>query len=98
MGVVKCEYETAPASFYCPQFSYQGLLLFGILSGLHQSDAFGKDIGMTKIKAYMVFILGFTALTNSVVSGVHFHFLAPPNGTDVSFCLEICWIDIIPYR
>ncbi|KDR75062.1 hypothetical protein GALMADRAFT_70113 [Galerina marginata CBS 339.88] len=43
-----------------------GLLLVAILSGMKETDAFGKDVGITKVKAYMVFILSFTAITNSV--------------------------------
>lgn len=45
----------------------QGLLLVAILSNMKETDAFGKNVGVTKVKAYMVFILAFTAITNSVV-------------------------------
>jgi chitin synthase len=34
---------------------------------MKETDAFGKDVGLTKVKGYMVFILAFTAITNSVV-------------------------------
>ncbi|KAF9556711.1 glycosyltransferase family 2 protein, partial [Agrocybe pediades] len=43
-----------------------GLLLIAILSGMKETDAFGKDIGLTKVKGYMIFILTFTAMTNAV--------------------------------
>ncbi|KAF9050038.1 glycosyltransferase family 2 protein [Panaeolus papilionaceus] len=43
-----------------------GLLLVAILSGMKETDAFGKDTGLNKVKAYMVFILAFTAITNMV--------------------------------
>ena len=47
--------------------TFQGLLIFSILSGLHVQDAFGQDAGLTKLKGYLVFILAFTAVTNCVV-------------------------------
>ncbi|KAH9485002.1 Chitin synthase 3 [Psilocybe cubensis] len=43
-----------------------GLLLVAILSGMGDMDVFGNDTGITKVKAYMVFILAFTAITNMV--------------------------------
>lgn len=43
------------------------MLIYIILSGLHVEDAFGKDIGLTKIKGYLVFVLAFTAIVNCVV-------------------------------
>ncbi|KAF9472443.1 glycosyltransferase family 2 protein [Pholiota conissans] len=43
-----------------------GLLLVVILSNMKETDAFGSNVGITKVKAYMVFILAFTAITNSV--------------------------------
>jgi len=49
------------------RLSTQGLLLIAILSGMKETDAFGKDIGLTKVKGYMIFILTFTAMTNFVV-------------------------------
>ncbi|KAF9527275.1 glycosyltransferase family 2 protein [Crepidotus variabilis] len=46
-----------------------GVLLFGILSGMHVTDAFGRDIGLTKVKGYLIFILAFTAIMNLVRFG-----------------------------
>ncbi|KAJ3495480.1 hypothetical protein NLJ89_g10618 [Agrocybe chaxingu] len=43
-----------------------GVLLVGILGGMKEMDAFGRDVGMTRVKVYLVFILAFTAITNSV--------------------------------
>ncbi|PPQ93791.1 hypothetical protein CVT25_013500 [Psilocybe cyanescens] len=43
-----------------------GLLLVAILSGMGDTDVFGNNVGVTKVKAYMVFILAFTAITNIV--------------------------------
>lgn len=60
---------------------------------MKETDAFGKDVGITKVKAYMVFILTFTAVTNSVVC----HNILPCNNgaTDCTFA-EICGVDAIP--
>ena len=41
-----------------------------ILGGMKSTDAFGNDVGMTRVKGYLVFILAFTAITNSVVSPI----------------------------
>lgn len=41
---------------------------------MKSTDAFGHDVGMTKVKGYLVFILAFTAITNSVVSPLLIHF------------------------
>ena len=49
--------------------------MVAILGGLKFIDAFGQDLGMTKIKGYLVFILAFTAITNSVVSLLLIYFL-----------------------
>ncbi|KAF8160662.1 chitin synthase-domain-containing protein [Crassisporium funariophilum] len=43
-----------------------GVLLVAILGGMKETDAFGRDVGMTRVKAYLIFILAFTAITNSV--------------------------------
>ena len=45
-----------------------------ILGGMKSTDAFGHDVGMTRVKTYLVFILAFTAITNSVVSLLRIHF------------------------
>ncbi|KAF8813936.1 hypothetical protein BYT27DRAFT_6363856 [Phlegmacium glaucopus] len=39
-----------------------GVLLVAILGGMKSTDAFGHDVGMTKVKGYLVFILAFTAI------------------------------------
>jgi hypothetical protein len=75
MGSVECELECLRFTSF-PVYGdltgclldLQGLLLIGILSGFKSTDAFGKDMGVTKVKAYLVFILAFTAITNLVVS------------------------------
>ena len=43
-------------------------MLVAILGGAKSTDAFGQDVGMTRVKGYLVFILAFTAISNSVVS------------------------------
>ncbi|KAF8902893.1 chitin synthase-domain-containing protein [Gymnopilus junonius] len=43
-----------------------GLLLVAILTGMKDMNAFGEDVGITKVKGYMIFILSFTAITNAV--------------------------------
>ena len=53
----------------------QGILLVSILGGMKSTDAFGHNVGMTRVKGYLVFILAFTAITNSVVSSSAYSFL-----------------------
>lgn len=43
-----------------------------ILGGMKSTDAFGHDVGMTRVKGYLVFILAFTAISNCVVSPLVF--------------------------
>ncbi|EDR11492.1 glycosyltransferase family 2 protein, partial [Laccaria bicolor S238N-H82] len=43
-----------------------GLLLVGILGGVQSSDTFSVQAGVNRTKAYLLFILAFTAITNSV--------------------------------
>jgi len=43
-----------------------GVLLVVILGGMKSTDAFGHDVGNTKVKEYLVFVLAFTAITNCV--------------------------------
>jgi len=43
-----------------------GLLLVGILGGVQSSDTFSVEAGVNRTKAYLLFILAFTAITNSV--------------------------------
>ena len=72
---------------------WQGMLIFIILSGLHVEDAFGKDIGLTKIKGYLIFVLAFTAITNCVVSIILHCALVIAKRL-----AEICWFNTIPRR
>jgi hypothetical protein len=41
--------------------------LVGILGGVQSSDTFSVQAGVNRTKAYLLFILAFTAITNSVV-------------------------------
>ena len=68
-------------------------MLVAILSGMKSTDAFGKDVGITKVKAYMVFILAFTAVTNSVVCD---NILPCNNGVADRAFVEICGVDAVP--
>jgi len=43
-----------------------GILLVAILGGMKSTDAFGPDVEFTRVRGYLVFILVFTAVTNSV--------------------------------
>lgn len=42
-------------------------MLVGILGGVQSSDTFSVQAGVNRTKAYLLFILAFTAITNSVV-------------------------------
>ena len=42
---------------------------------MKSTDAFGQDVGMTRVKSYLIFILAFTAITNCVVSLIAYSFL-----------------------
>ena len=50
----------------------QGVLLLLILSGTDASSTFSPDAGMSRTKAYLMFILAFAAITNFVVSLISF--------------------------
>jgi hypothetical protein len=72
MGVVKREWER---SFFKTSllgltnvWKTQGVLLLLILSGADTSSTFSSDAGVSRTKAYLMFILAFAAITNFVVS------------------------------
>jgi len=62
---------------------------------MKSTDAFGKDVGITKVKGYMVFILAFTAVTNSVVRD---NILPCDNGVADCVFAEIRRVDAVPAR
>lgn len=64
-----------------------------ILNNLKETDAFGQNVGVTKVKGYLVFILAFTAITNSVVCTSVYHSDSRPL-TNVA---EICWFDVVSF-
>ncbi|KXN90875.1 Chitin synthase 3 [Leucoagaricus sp. SymC.cos] len=54
-----------------------GLFLLAILGGVSASNAFDRDSGVNRTKGYLIFILAFTAISNSVrVSGSTLYLLA----------------------
>jgi hypothetical protein len=62
-----------------------------ILGGMKSTDAFGQDVGVTRVKGYLVFILAFTAISNSVVSPIiHFCDECINNHTTA-----LCWVNIV---
>jgi hypothetical protein len=54
--------------------SPQGLLLVAILGGGDASSTFGSDTAITRTKGYLIFILSFTAMTNSIVGSFSLRF------------------------
>ena len=54
--------------------SPQGLLLVAILGGGDASSTFGGDTAITRTKGYLIFILSFTAMTNSIVGSFSLRF------------------------
>ncbi|EKM80571.1 hypothetical protein AGABI1DRAFT_70953 [Agaricus bisporus var. burnettii JB137-S8] len=46
-----------------------GLLLLAILGGVSATNTFDRDAGVNRTKGYLIFILSFTAITNSVRFG-----------------------------
>lgn len=58
------------------------------------TDVFGNNVGVTKVKAYMVFILAFTAITNIVVSST---VSCPLGYLCDGFIAEVYWVDVVSF-
>jgi hypothetical protein len=68
LGVVECESVELKFRPCVDEISsWQGVLLLIILSGSDSSSTFNPDAGVSRTKAYLIFILSFAAITNSVV-------------------------------
>lgn len=87
MGVVKCEFfvDGGVLIFFSDEHAFfvcgasQGLLLLAILGGVSTKSSFDSGAGLNKTKGYLIFVLAYTAITNSVVRefiSIYFRFFS----------------------